>query len=192
VRRELVIQRLALRQREDAAALQHARDALQAARGAFVDGDPFAKATMHSHVHRALKAMAEAHERNAAFAVRLALAGAEDAHEALTDLIAERNERGEALGSALTTYVNMLADHGRPRLRRPAVKPMANYLANFVIICMALDLKQQCPWLHLRRRLNEARLASGTEAAISKIWYEYGPPVAPSVWHWQKSDRSAS
>jgi hypothetical protein len=71
----------------EAAMTQHARDALVAVRGAFVDGDPFNTSTMQAHVRRTMKALAEHHERNAAWLLALALAGAEDAHEALADLI---------------------------------------------------------------------------------------------------------
>jgi hypothetical protein len=63
----------------EAAMTQHARDAL--------DGDPFNTSTMQAHVRRTMKALAEHHERNAAWLLALALAGAEDAHEALADLI---------------------------------------------------------------------------------------------------------
>jgi hypothetical protein len=104
---------------EKAAILQHARAALHAARGAFTDGDPFSRTTMHAHVRRMLKSLAELHERNCAYLLRLALAGAEDAHEVLADLIAERTLRVEPLGPALTTYVNLLGERGRPHIRQP-------------------------------------------------------------------------
>ena len=111
--------------KEDAAIMQHAREALEAARGAFVDGDPFDRATMHAQVRATLKELADAHERNAARVLELALAGFEDAHEALADLISERNVRSEPLGPALSTYVNILADNGPPCFREPAVRPRA-------------------------------------------------------------------
>jgi hypothetical protein len=59
--------------------------------------------------------LAEDHERNMARVVELALAGAEDAHEALLDLKVERHARGERLGPGLETYNlrNWESKHGR-------------------------------------------------------------------------------
>ena len=74
----------------EAVMLQHAGDALAAARDVFIDGDPFNIDTMHAQVRHMLKMLAEDHERNMARVVELALAGAEDAHEALLDLKAGR------------------------------------------------------------------------------------------------------
>jgi hypothetical protein len=186
----------------EAAMMQHARDALAAARGAFVDGDPFNSDAMHAQVRWTMKALAESDERNAAWLVSLALAGAEDAHEALRDLISERNERGEPLGSALTTYDNILGDRGRPRLRHPHSRPKENFLAAFTIVCLLIDLMQQFPDLPLRRStkrrpcacsivsavLIEANIGRGGEDAIYKIWKRYGPPVNPS-YHWNPKSR---
>src|SRR5208282_6751986 len=86
---------------EEAAMMQHAREALRRPRGAAGEGDPFDDVVMHATLRQMLKEVADQHERNAAHMLDLALAGAEDAHEALVDLIAERNVRGEALGPAL-------------------------------------------------------------------------------------------
>ena len=179
--------------------MQHARAALVAVRGVFVDGDPFNSDTMRAQVRRTMKALAEHHERNAAWLLALALAGAEDAHEALVDLIAERNRREEPLGQALSTYVNILADRGRPRLRRPRSRPPENFLAAFTIVCLLIDLMQQFPDLPLRRStkrrpcacsivamvLAEANIGRGGEEAIYKIWKRYGPPVNPG-YRWKR------
>ena len=82
--------------------MQHAREALKAARGAFpLDGDPFSDAAMHTHARRTLRTLADRYEPAAAHARDLALAGAKDAHMALVDLIAKRGARGEPLGPAL-------------------------------------------------------------------------------------------
>jgi hypothetical protein len=135
---------------EEAAPMQCAREMLRAARGAFEDGDPFAASVASTAVRQMLKAIADSNERNAAHIVRLAAVGSEDARQALADLVSERNERREALGSALTTYVNMLS-HGPPPHREPRGAPVSNFLANFVIVMMLLGLKHQFPLLRLRR-----------------------------------------
>ena len=167
---------------EELAMMQHAREALKAARGAFpLDGDPFSDAAMHTHARRTLRTLADRYEPAAAHARDLALAGAKDAHMALVDLIAKRGARGEPLGPALSTY-----DCGRPpRFRQPAVRPPANFMATYVIICMVTDLMQQFPEIRLRRSgkrasafsvvaavLAEAGLLLVGEEAIRKIWEE--------------------
>jgi hypothetical protein len=176
----------------EAAMMQHARDALAAARGAF-DGDPFSIDAMHAEVRRMLTGLAAHHERNAARAVELALAGAEDAHHALLDLNAERGARGEPPGPALQTYMQIVGERGPPRFRRPACRPPENFLAAFTICCLIIDLRQQFPDLPLRRStprrpsafsviaavLTEAGIGRGGEEAIRKIWERYGPPVNP-------------
>ncbi len=180
---------------EEAAIMSHARAALNAARGAFVDGDAFDRTTMVAQVRRMLKMLIDLHEINAAYAVRLALAGYEDAHVALSDAIAERAARSEPLGPALATYVNMLADRGPQRFRQPAVRPRENFVANFVIVCLVIDLMREFPGLRLRRNplskhlstfavvarvLNdEPGLSRGGEEAIRKVWETYGPPRVP-------------
>jgi len=175
----------------EAVMLQHVRDGLAAARNVFIDGDPFNVDTMHAQVRHTLKMLAEAHERNMARIVELALAGAEDAHEALLDLKAERHARGELLGSGLETYDHIISERGPSRFRRPAVRPPENFSAAFVIVCLLIDLMQQFPELPLRRSsqrrpcacsiismiLIEAGLGRGGEDAIYKIWKRYGPPV---------------
>ena len=182
---------------QEEAIMQHAREALKAARAAFVDGDPFERATMHATTRTILKGLSDFDERNAARTLRLALGGSEDAHEALADLIAERGVRSAPLGPALSTYVNILADSGPSRFRQPAVRPPANFMANLVIICMLIDLEQQFLDLRLRRNplskrpsrcsvvaatLKEAGLKRGGEEAIHKIWQKFGPPAAPEAW----------
>jgi hypothetical protein len=179
--------------------MQHAREALKAARGAFpLDGDPFSNQAMHRHVRRTLRTLADQYEPAAADVRELALAGAEDAHMALVDLIARRGARNEPLGPALSTYVDILADQGPPRVRRPAVRPPANFMASFVIICMAIDLTRRFPGLRRRRGeagkrpsafsviaavLNEPpSLLNAGEEAIRKIWEKYRPEAAPHVW----------
>ena len=176
---------------EEATMIQHAREALKAARGAFpLDGDPFSDAAMHSHVRRTLRTLA-LDEPAAAHVRELALAGAEDAHMALADLIARRRARGEPLGPALAAYDRP------PRFRRPAVRPPSNFMANFVIVCLLIDLWQQFPGLRLRRNeasghpsaysivaavLKDADLGDRGEEAIRKIWDQCAPIVAPDIW----------
>lgn len=179
--------------------LQHARDALAAARGVFfIDGDPFNIDVMRTQVRHMLKTLAEVHERNMARVVELALAGAEDAHEALLDLKAELHARGEPLGPGLQTYDHIVSERS-PRFRRPAVRPRENFLAAFVIVCLLIDLMQQFPELPLRRSskrrpcacsiistiLIEAGLGRGGEDAIYKIWKRYGPLVNPG-YRWNR------
>ncbi len=177
---------------EEAALMQHAKEALEAARGAFpLDGDPFSDVAMHRHVRRTLRTLAHWHESFAAHVRQLALAGAEVAHMALADLIAKRRARGEPLGPALTAYDQP------PRFRRPAVRPPSNFMANFVIICLLIDLMQQFPGLRLRRNdaserpsacsivaavLKDADLGDRGEEAIRKIWDRWAPIVAPDIW----------
>lgn len=161
-------------------------------------GDPFLDATMHATVRQSIKDLAEYHERNMARAVDLALAGAEDAIEALKDLIAERNAAGLPLAGALGTFATILNDRP-PHYRRPAVRPPANFVENFVIICLVIALMREFPRLKLRRSsskrpsafsvvsavLVEAGVGRGSEEAIRKIWERYGPPVTPGfekVW----------
>jgi hypothetical protein len=167
---------------EEAAIVQHAREALKAARGAFIDGDPFQSEVMHAQVTATLKELSDLNERNAARAVRLALAGFEDAHEALVGLIVDRNVRSRPLGPALSTYVHILADAGPPPFRQPAVRHPQNFLANLVILCMLIDLKQQFSFLRFRRSqlskpslcsivaavLDEAGMSRGGEESIRK------------------------
>jgi hypothetical protein len=176
----------------EAAMLQHARDALGVARGVFVDGDPFNTDTMHTQVRHMLRALADLHERNAARVVELALAGVEDAHDALLDLIAERHARKEPLGPGLETYLHIIGERG-PRFRRPHSRPRENFLAAFTIVCLLIDIMQVFPELPLRRSttrrpcacsivaavLAESGVARGGEDAIYKIWKRYGPPVNP-------------
>jgi hypothetical protein len=183
----------------EAVMLQHARDALAAARGVFfIDGDPFNIDVMRTQVRHMLKTLAEVHERNMARVVELALAGAEDAHEALLDLKAELHARGEPLGPGLQTYDHIVSERS-PRFRRPAVRPRENFLAAFVIVCLLIDLMQQFPELPLRRSskrrpcacsiistiLIEAGLGRGGEDAIYKIWKRYGPLVNPG-YRWNR------
>ena len=161
-------------------------------------GNPFTDQTMHRMVRRTLKGLAEEHERNAARLVDLALAGAEDATEALKDLIAERNAAGLPLTGALGTFDTILNDRP-PTYRRPHSRPPANFLENFVIVCLVITLMRQYPRLRLRRStpkrpsafsvisaaLIDAELGRGSEEAIRKIWRDYGPPVSHgfNVWN---------
>jgi hypothetical protein len=179
--------------------LQHARDTLAAARDVFIDGDPFNIDAMHAQVRHMLKMLADDHERNMARVVELALAGAEDAHEALLDLKAERHARGEPLGPGLETYDHIISERGPWRFRRPPVRPRENFLVAFVIVCLLIDLMQQFPELPLRhssqRRpcacniismiLIQTGLGRGDEDAIYKIWKRYGPPVN-SGYRWNR------
>jgi len=178
----------------EAAAMAFARDWIAAARKAnFLElGDPFNTDAMHTLVRRAVANLADMHERNAARLADLALAGAEDAIEGLKDLIAERHARGLPLGMALGTFDTIIKD--RPAtVRRPRSHPPGNFLANFIIVCLLMELLRQFPALSLRRSsrfrpsacsivsvaLTEAGLSRGGEEAIRKIWERYGPPVTP-------------
>jgi hypothetical protein len=183
---------------EQAAVIQHARETLRGVRNVYPDGDPFDSATMHAQVRRTFKALALSNERNAAWVMQLALAGSEDAHQALADIIAMRNVRMEPPGPALSTYINILGNRGGPPLfRQPGVRPRANFLAVCVIVALVIELKREFPWLHLRRRpdsarmsvfaivayvLNEAGLLNVTEEGIRKTWEREGPPAAPDAW----------
>jgi hypothetical protein len=179
---------------EEAQALMFARDWLAAIRAAdFLQlGDPFTDDALHALVRRTFKNLAEWHPRNAARVLRLALHGAEDAHAALADLIAERTERDEPLGPTLATYANILANDGRPKPRRPEGRQRGNFLANFVIVVLLIDMKRRLGLplrtMSLRRPslcsivaqvLAELGLSRGGEEAIWKIWAAYGPPVIP-------------
>jgi hypothetical protein len=178
----------------EAAMMKHASAKLESARSAFEGGDPFIDATMRAAIRTMLKAIAESNELSAAYVVGMAVEGFADAHAALAEMIAERNERGEALrSSALITYVNMLATRGTPHARPPEGRPSENFLAAFVIVCLLIDLQLEFPGLKLRRSgsrrpsacsivsavLIEARISRGGEEAIRKIWEQYGPPAIP-------------
>ena len=172
-----------------------ARDWLAAARCCtfFNNRDPFDSDTMHEMVRTTLTNLADMHERNAARIVDLALSGAEDAHHGLMNLITIRTAAGMPIGPALATYVNIIGDRA-PRFRMPKCKPPANFLENFIIICLIIALKRQFPELNLRRStrkrpslcsltsetLIEAGLNRGSEEAIRKIWRDYGPLVLPN------------
>jgi hypothetical protein len=188
----------------EAEMVQFARNQVALARTSnLFNGDPFADGTMHAMVRRTLKGLAELHERNAARIVDLALAGAEDAAEALKDLIAERNAAGLPLAGAIGTFDTILNDRP-PNYRRPAVRPgPESFLENFVIVCLLITLMREFPRLKLRRSpsskrpsacsiiatvLIEAGIGRGTEEAIRKIWERYGPPVTPGF-HWNPPEK---
>jgi hypothetical protein len=188
----------------ESAMLQFARDSLAAARGCFEVGDPLNVDSMHAMVRHMCKHLADLHERNAVRMVDLALAGAEDADQGLRDLIAERNGLGVPLGAALATYSTIISERASAH-RRPHSRPCENFLANFVIVCLIIALRQQFPDLRLRRSVHsaarakrrrpsafsimatvlaEAKLGRGGEEAIRKIWERYGPPVNPGFGGW--------
>ena len=127
---------------------QYALDWLRAVRSG--EGDPFSDAAPHEVIQRMLKDIANSGERNAAFVVKMAVAEIEDAHEALADLISERNARGEPLGMALGTYVNMLSVSGPPRARLPEGRRRDNFVADYVIVRLLVDLMARFD-LKLRR-----------------------------------------
>src|SRR5262249_16331577 len=148
-----------------------------------LDGDPFNTDTMHKMVREMCKHLACAHERNCARLVDLALAGFEDASEALKDLIAERNSVGLPLVGALGTFATIIADRP-PSYRPPHGRPRENFFGNFVIVCLLICLMRKFPELRLRRNpatgarakrrrpsacsilatvLNEARVRAGSE-----------------------------
>jgi len=93
---------------------------------------------MHATLRQMLKEVADQHERNAAHMLDLALAGAEDAHEALVDLIAERNVRGEALGPALSTYARILADRGRGFAGRMRARARTSWPTSSSFACCSI------------------------------------------------------
>ena len=183
--------------------MQFARAQVTLARNSnLFGGNPFVDQTMHAMVRQTIKGLAELHERNAARFVDLALAGAEDAAEALKDLIAERNAAGLPLTGALGTFDTILNDRP-PNYRRPEGRPPVNFLENFVIVCLIITLMRQFPRLRLRRStakrpsafsvvsaaLIDAGIGRGTEEAIRKIWRDYGPPVSHgfhAVWNPKK------
>jgi hypothetical protein len=176
----------------EAEMLQFARNQVALARTSnLFDGNPFVDQTMHRMVRETIKGLAQLHERNAARFVDLALAGAEDAAEALKELIAERNAAGLPLIGAIGTFDTILNDRP-PNYRRPHSRPRANFLENFVIVCLIITLMRQYPRLRLRRStakrpsafsvvsaaLIDAGVGRGGEEAIRKIWEQYGPPVS--------------
>ena len=192
---------LALIDFREAEMMVFAREWLAASRATgFFDGDPFDNATMHAEVRRVLKMLAGVHERNCARIVDLALAGAEDAIEALRDLIAEHTARGEPLIGALGTFNTIMND--RPlRTRNPHAAPPTNFLAAFVIVVLLIQLRRRFPLLKFRRSskrhhlacsitslvLAEAGVWNGTEEAVRKLWEKYGPPVVPGYGYRKES-----
>ena len=162
---------------------QFARDWLAFARASLPRlGDPFDHDAMHRLVRASLRELADWHERNAARIVDLALAGFEDAHNGLMDLIAERNALSIPLGGALSTYVNILGSRP-PRHRMPRHRPRQSFLENYVVVVFVIVLKRRFPELRLRRStdrrasvfslvsetLIEAGLGRGSEEAIGKF-----------------------
>lgn len=154
-------------------------------------GDPFSESTMHAYVREMMKALAIAHPRNMLRIIDLAMAGAEDADIALRNLIAERQESGQPLGPALTTYSGIIAER-TIKHRHPRSWPPSNFLQNAIIIGLLIELQRR--GLNLRRRPGSKRLSAcavvaealtklglgrGGEDAIRKIWDTYGPPVIP-------------
>jgi hypothetical protein len=177
---------------EESEMMQYAREWLRAARGG--GSDPFDGDVAHAVVQQMLKAVADGGERNAAFVVKMAAAEMEEAHEALAELISERNVRGEPLGPALATYVNMISHNGPAPVRLPEGRRRDSFVGDFVIVRLLIDLKAQFIGLKLRRSgskrpsacsivsaaLIEMGLSRGSEEAIRKIWERYGPPTIPS------------
>jgi hypothetical protein len=184
-----------------AEALTFAGDFIAAARNSFEVGDPFNLDSMHGLVRRTLKHLAELHPRNAARIVEFAIHGFEQADQALRDLITERKDTGAPLGAALATYSNIISE--RPSVyRRPHSRPRENFLANFVIVVLLIELMRRFG-LRLRRSshrhpsacsvaaeaLTKAGLSRGSEEAIRKIWERYGPPVVPGYGWNPKNDQ---
>jgi hypothetical protein len=179
-------------------ALKRARDFLSEARRAnFLElGDPFSNDAQQALVRRMLRNLADFHPRNAARVLSFAMAGVQQADEALKDLIAERQARGEPLWPALATYGDILANEGSRPYRRPEGRQMFSPLANFVVVCLIIDLKKHfghLPLHHSTKRhrsicaltgqaLTEVGLNRGSEEAIWKIWRDYGPPVVPGYY----------
>jgi hypothetical protein len=163
-------------------------------RATFQLGDPFNDDAMHELLRRTFKGLADLHPRNATRVLQFALAGVEEADQALKDLISERNTRGEPLGHALATYTDILAYQGTRQARRPVGRQRGNFLANWVIVCLLLDLRKHLG-LPLKRRtsrrpsccsvvaeaLTKIGIGRGGEDAIWKIWRDYGPPVCPAT-----------
>jgi hypothetical protein len=175
------------------AALKFAHAFVAESRRCFVDGDPFAISTMHAMLRRTCRYLAELHPRNAARIVEFAIHGVEQADEALREMIAERHEHGQPLGATLATYANIIAERP-PEHRQPEGRPRENFVANYVVVVLLLELMRQFPMLKLRRNptsrrpsacsiakvaLDAAGLPRGSEEAIRKIWRDYGPAVVP-------------
>jgi hypothetical protein len=180
---------------EEAAMLAFARDWIAVVRNVDLLGvaDSFNTEAAHRMVRRMTAVMAEEHPRNAARLVDLALAGAEDVHQGLLDLIAEKNAAHVPLPAALATYATIINDRGPPVPRRPSCRPRDEFLANFVICCLLIAIQRRFPLLKFRRSsrrklsacsivadvLIEAGIGRGSEEAIRMIWERYGPPVVP-------------
>ncbi len=173
------------------AALQYAREAFKRAH----DADVFEESVMRATLRAMLKEIVDAHEMNATYVVQLALAGSADAHGALAEVIAERTARSDPLGPALAFYMNTRNGPAVTPSRLPRGRPNENFLVNYVIVRIVLDLMRQFPGLPLRRRLGgrqqsicsiAAKAAAeigahrGGEEAVRKIWEQYGPPAIPS------------
>jgi hypothetical protein len=178
---------------QEAAIREDARQYLRAMRSG--EGDPFSDAAPHEVLRHWLKDIADCDERNTAFVVKMAISEMENAHEALAELISERGVRGEPLGPALTTYVNMLSHSGRPRVRPPEGRTRENFVADFAVVLLLIYLQRQ-HGLKLRRGaptnnrpsacsiaadvLRDEGVGRGGEERVRKVWERYGPPAIPT------------
>jgi hypothetical protein len=151
----------------EAVMLQHARDALAAARDVFVDGDPFNIDTMHAQVRHMLKMLAEYHEQPGL--------------ETYDHIISERGP----------------SRFRRPAVRPRENFLVAFVIVCLLIDLMQqfpeLPLRRSsqrrpCACSIISMILIEAGLGRGDEDAIYKIWKRYGPPVN-SGYRWNRKLR---
>ena len=108
---------------------------------AFGKHDPFDETTRRAAQRLLLTDIADFSERGAAVVVQAALVGSEDAREALADRMLERGSNNAPFGPALTTYVNILTTSGLPRVRLPHGAPQANFVENWIVVHMVIDLR---------------------------------------------------
>jgi hypothetical protein len=131
--------------------------------------NPFDDATARAELREYLKVIADHNERSAARVLEAALTGIDGAHDALADLIEERNVRGEALGPTLSTYVHILLNRGPPPVHPPHGRPNQNFRADATIRYLVRDLLQQFPALRLRRRDRTSQRPSACSIAADAL-----------------------
>lgn len=128
--------------------------------------------------------------------INFAKAGWDDADLAIRQLITERLDRGEPLGSFLSAYNAEILNGYTVRAPRGS-KPATNIVADMAIVCVMLELINRFglkPTRISRRRpsaasvtaqaLAETGLHRGGEDAVTKVWQRYGPQVLPGMVGW--------
>jgi hypothetical protein len=160
------------------------------------EGDPFDADAPHEWTRAYYKAIAASGERNPTFVADAARAGMADAHEALADLISERNSRGEPPGMALGSYIDSVFNRGGPApVRLPEGRTQENFVADLAVVFLLIYLQRK-HGLKLRRNpaskhpsacsiaadvLREAGVwAWGGEERVRKVWERHGPPAIPT------------